>query len=124
MSDVYSLGVVLLELLTVSCEEEYSKFETLNFDEYLDKLRLDEPVLTSLLDNILDPNPDLRLFDIQGFIKAGSEKIKVGSFKYFKKQDKIKITKLFARIYSDLQRNIKLEFDIKHIEAFKGKGVF
>ena len=85
---------------------------------------MDEPVLTSILDDILDPNPDLRLFDIQGFIKAGSEKIKVGSFKMFKKQDKIKITKLFARIYSDLQRNIKLEFDLKVLKHLRERAYF
>jgi serine/threonine protein kinase len=99
MSDIYSLGVILLELYNVN-----DRFEYREFDNYLDNIRLEAPVLASILDDILDKNPGLRLFDLQQ--------------KYSRDPGQL------WNIYADLRRNLELEFKLLELKIKKKLNKF
>lgn len=124
MSDIYSLGVILLEMLEISREFEYRKF-----DEYLDNVRIKHPVLASILDDILDKDPNLRLFDLQRKYKVQhkneiailEEDNVFNNIKLQSVQVQQNINRKFAHIYIDLQSNLNLEFELLQIEKRRKK---
>ena len=134
MSDIYSLGVILLEMLQILHEcgetiEMEHEFEYRKFDEYLDNVRIKHPILASILDDILDRDPNLRLFDLQQKYKIQNkydDKIfdNENLFRNFKRQtvhEQQLINKSFSHIYIDLQSNINLEFELHEIERKRKK---
>lgn len=130
MSDIYSLGVILLEMLEIGRESEYkfpeigSEFEYRKFDEYLDNVRIKHPVLASILDDILDKDPNLRLFDLQQkYINQHRNELEIlaednlfSSIKLQSVQVQQAINKKFSHLYIDLLSNINLEFELLEIE--------
>jgi serine/threonine protein kinase len=117
MSDIYSVGVILLKMLI-----NKKDFENSRFDDYIDAIRLDYPVLSSLLDDILDKNPDMRLYDLQRNIKH-FHNIKVenifGNLKGISKVGLKDLNHKFSVLYDNIQRIIKMEFDIIEITGKK-----
>lgn len=97
ISDIYSLGVILLEFYN----PEYD-FNSRDFDSYLYKIRETDPILASILDDILIQNPELRLYDLQK--------------KYGYDPDDLK---KYSNIYDDLRRNFELEFKLKELKTEK-----
>ena len=119
MSDIYSIGVILLEMFNIVDE-----FEKENFEDYLNFVRQNQPDLAALIDDLLDKNPDLRLYDLQ---KEYSDKIKrsrgnsvFSNIKQNSPSEKKKITIDFAPIYIGLQSKLNLAF--RRLDSTKDKN--
>ena len=109
MSDIYSIGVILLEMFNIVDE-----FEKENFEDYLNFVRQNQPDLAALIDDLIDKNPDLRLYDLQ---KEYSDKMKrysgnaiFSNIKQTSPSEKKKITIDFSPIYIGLQSKLNLAF--------------
>lgn len=121
ISDIYSLGVIILEMYNI-----YNDFEYRKFDEYLDNIRLKEPGLASILDDILDKKPNLRLFDLQAKYleifkdsEINNPKNLFVNYRDFNDDLKNEITQCFSHIYLDLNHSLNLLILLSEVK--KGK---
>lgn len=98
MSDIYSVGVIILQLLNPNVD-----FNLREFDSYLYNVRLENPVLASILDDMLIDKPNLRLFDMQKKYEGDDKRL--------------------SGIYDDLKQDLQIEFKILELESFKSKNL-
>ncbi len=113
LSDVYSLGIIILRALTkVERDEDFVKSR---FEDYRDDLRLAFPLLSPILEDVLDENPDMRLFEMQKEIKR-SQQISTGKlFSKIKEQDdafRIRVNKAFADLYEYIDSIMEIELKV------------
>lgn len=104
-------------------------FEYRKFDEYLDNVRLNDPNLAALLDDILEINPNLRLFDLQENYKKNitiqnvNVKLLFSNIKNCSLNTQQQITRKFADIYNELRLDLEVEFNIAEFsQEKKSKG--